>query len=327
MSSSGSGTGGMGGMGTGGGPTNGCRQADEVVLAVDRLYFGDTNWDDTQNTSTGWELFGLDIDGKASTGTSTDVCKPVAGSSASDVHTDGPSGLDNAFGKNVLPVFLANIPVLSSQANAALANGDFSILIRLVGLGKGPTQDAISAKVYGGAYLPVQPLFDGTDCWPAAPESLSDAKDIESAKLTYPASTINQDKWDSVSTGDLELTLQVLGYQGRAVIHHARIVMDLDPDHDGTQKGIISGVLDTEEFITAINKLMASFDPQYCAQGTYVQMIDNDIRGASDIMKDATQDPTAVCNGISIGLGFKAARVQFGSIGDPLAPKPDPCMP
>jgi hypothetical protein len=315
------------GTGTGGGPTNGCRQADEVVLAINHLYFGDTNWDESPNTQTGWENFGLDIDGLTSTAASTDVCKPAAGASASKVHPDGPNGLDNGFGKNVLPVFLANIPVLSQQANASLMNGDFSILIRLVGLGTGPTQDAIPAKVYGGAYLDVPPNFDGNDCWPVTPESLSDATDIESAKASYPASTNNLNHWDSVSTGDIDLTLQVLGYQGHAVIHHARVVMDFDPDHNGTQKGIISGVLDTEEFVAAINKLMQSFDPANCTNGTFVQMIDTQIRQASDIMKDGTQNASATCDGISIGLGFRAARVQFGTIGDPLTPKPDPCMP
>lgn len=318
---------GTGGSGTGGGPTNGCKAADEVVLAIDRLYFGDTNWDDTQNTSTGWQLFGLNIDGKSSTGSSTDTCKPAGGGAASVTFPDGPNGLDNSFGKNVLPVFTANIPSLSAQANAALINGDFSILIRMIGLDSGPTQGAIPAKVYGGAYLDLPPTFDGSDCWPVAPESLSNPADVESAKASYPSTSLNLNRWDSVSTGDLDLTLQVLGFQGHAIIHQARIVMDLDPDHNGTQKGIISGVLDTEEFITAIKKLMASFDPQACQGGAFVQMIETSIRQASDIMKDGTQDPNATCNGISIGLGFKAARVQFGPIGDALPPQPDPCMP
>ncbi|MFT3772654.1 MAG: hypothetical protein QM820_45260 [Minicystis sp.] len=321
------GTGGAGGSGTGGAaPANGCKPSGDTVLAINRLYFGDTNWDDTPNTSNGWKLYGLDIDGKASTGSSTDVCLPAYGGAASIAYPDGPNGLDNAFGKNVLPVFLQSIPALASQANQALSNGDFTILIRLGALGSAPDQGSISTKVYGGAFLStIIPAFDGNDCWPVAPESLVTSTDIESAKLTYPASSLTLNRWDSVGTGDLDLTLQVLGFQGHAIIHHARIVMDLDADHQGTQKGIISGVLDTEEFVAAINKLMASFDPANCSPNANMQAVDTLIRQASDIMKDGTQDPASACTGISIGLGFKAKRVQFGAIGSPLAPKPDPC--
>ncbi|APR75612.1 Hypothetical protein A7982_00958 [Minicystis rosea] len=312
--------------GTGGAPVSACKPSDDVVLAVKQLYFGDTNWDDTMNTTEGWKQYGLDIDGKTSVATSTDLCLPAGGGAASVAYPDAPGGVDNSFGKNVLPVFLQNIPILSQQANNALANGDFSILIRLVKLGPGAEQGNIPAKVYGGAYLPTTPFFDGTDCWPATPESLSTPTDIESAKLSFPASTMTLNRWDSVSTGDLELTLQLLGFQGKAIIHHARIVMELDADHKGTQKGIISGVLDTEEFVAAINQLMFAFDPKNCSGNTpIVQEIDTKLRQASDIMADGTQNPAATCTGISIGLGFKAAAVQFGPIGDPLVPPADPC--
>lgn len=319
-------TGGTGG--TGGGPSDGCKTSNDVVLAVKQLYFGDTNWDDTANPTDGWKQFGLDIDGKTSTAASTDVCLPAGGGSASVAYPDAPGGVDNSFGKNVLPVFLQNIPILSQQANNALLNGDFSILIRLVDLAPGPEQAKIPAKVYGGAFLPTTPFFDGTDCWPATPESLATPTDIESAKLSFPNSTMTLNRWDSVTTGDFVLQLQLLGFQGKAVIHNARIVMELDPDHKGTQRGIISGVLDTEEFVAAIDQLMFAFDEANCSGNTpLVQMINTKLRQASDIMKDGTQDPAATCNGISIGLGFKAAQVRFGPIGDPLAPQPDPCAP
>jgi hypothetical protein len=311
-----------------GGGMNACGgKSTDYMYAIDKLYFGDTNWDDTPNPSAGWQNFGLDIDGLTSDASSTDVCKPAAGGSATDAYPDGPSGLDNSFGKNILPVFLQSIPSLPSQANLALTNGDFSILIRLNGLGAQPTQTGIPAALYGGAYLDVPPVFDGTDCWPVTPESLNDPTDIESAKASFPSSVLGSDHWDSVSTGDLDLTLQVLGFQGHAVIHHARVTMILDADHNGTQRGIISGILDTEEFVAAINKLMASFDPTNCAMTTLVQQIDAVIRQASDIMKDGTQDPSKTCDGVSIGLGFHAARTQFGTIGDPVTPAPDPCNP
>ena len=323
---SGGGTAGSGG-GTGGTmPMNGCKPSNDTVLAVDRLFFGDSDWNDIMDANA-WTLFGLDVDGVDSMGTATGVCQPSAGASVTAVHTDGPNGLDNAFGKNLLPVFVQSIPSLTFQANAAIVNGDFTILFRLGGLGAGPDQGSIPGKVYSGAFLPSVPEFNGKDCWPVAPESLTDPADIESAKLSFPASAMSNHQWDSVSTGDLNLTLQVFSFQGHLTIHHARVVMDLDPDHQGTQRGTISGVLDTEEFVAAIDNLMAQFDPANCGASQLVTTTNQQIRRASDIMKDGTQDPTKTCDGITIGLGFKAAKVQFGTLGDALEPPLDPCTP
>lgn len=322
------GTGGTGTGGSGGSmPMNGCKPSSDTVFAVDRLYFGDADWNDAAGPNA-WQNFGLDADLVTSTGTATGVCTPVSGANVANVHTDGPSGLDNNFGKLVLPVFLQSIPNLSAQANGALINGDFTILIRMGGLGAAADQSGIPGAVYSGAYLPDVPKFDGTDCWPVQPESLTDTADIESAKCKFPASKLTGNQWDSVDKGEFNLTLQIFNFQGQITIHKARIVMDLDANHAGTQRGIISGVLDTEEFVTAIDRLMSEFDPANCSGSTpLVTNINKAIRQSSDIMKDGTQNPAATCDGITIGLGFKAVKVEFGSIGMPLTPTPDPCMP
>jgi hypothetical protein len=49
------------------------------------------------------------------------------------------------------------------------------------------------------------------------------------------------------------------------------------------------------------------------------------IREASDMMQDGTQDPAKECDGISIGLGFEMTRVVIGTASPPVAPPPDPC--
>ncbi len=47
-----------------------------TVVAIKKLYLGDTNRDGTANKVNGWKQYGYDLDGKASTATSTDLCKP-----------------------------------------------------------------------------------------------------------------------------------------------------------------------------------------------------------------------------------------------------------
>src|SRR5262249_24452169 len=154
---------------------------------------------------------------------STDLCMPSSGAVAAYAYPDGPNGLDNAFGKNLLPLFLQSIPDLSFEANRAITNGDFTILIRIAKLGAGADQGSLLSKGYTGAITDDIPKFDGTDCWTIAPESLTDVHDIESASLVFPMSSLANNYYDSGTGGDLPLTLKVLDFEGRAVIHRARI--------------------------------------------------------------------------------------------------------
>src|SRR5690349_19491062 len=47
-----------------------------VTMAISKLYLGDTDADGTPDKANGWKNFGYDLDGKISTATSTDLCKP-----------------------------------------------------------------------------------------------------------------------------------------------------------------------------------------------------------------------------------------------------------
>lgn len=80
--------------------------AGSTVLAIKKLYLGDTNRDGTANKVNGWKQYGYDIDGLASTATSTDLCKPRNNTSPKNVYPDGDKGIDNSFGKNILTIIL-----------------------------------------------------------------------------------------------------------------------------------------------------------------------------------------------------------------------------
>ena len=70
-----------------------------------------------------------------------------------------------------------------------------------------------------------------------------------------------------------------------------------------------------------MKKIIGGVAPVFC------NTFDQQIRQASDILKDGTQDPSKVCNGISIGLGFKVREVQFGNVAPFTPPGPNPCAP
>jgi hypothetical protein len=132
------------------------------------------------------------------------------------------------------------------------------------------------------------------------------------------------DTWVSGSKGEVTLDLAVSGYSLSLTISSAIISMDLDEEHKGAVNGTIAGVLETEALITEIQEVAGGLLPSLC-EGPTIEGILNQIRQASDIMKDGTQDASQTCNGVSVGIGFTARQVKLGDIAPASEPQPDPC--
>ncbi len=296
---------------------------DGTVFGVNNLFVGETKTNGMSDT-TAWKTYGANIDGDVSTSQSSGLCMPAGGASAS-VHDDGNNGIDNSFGKNVLPLLLTAAPDPTAQVNASIAVGEFTIMMHLDGLGADPDQDPVPAYVYSGGQTFSTPNFDGKDCWPVTAESLTDSADIKSAKVTFPMATLVGNTWTSGITDTLVVTLRVSGVNLTLPVHQARISMDLSVDHSSATNGQISGVLSTSEFMDIIQDLAYDAFGFGCNDATVIA-IQNEILKASDIMQDGSQDPNATCDGISIGVGFTAVPMDLGTILDPADPPADPCM-
>ncbi|HVK63288.1 MAG TPA: hypothetical protein VM694_02370 [Polyangium sp.] len=298
------------------------------VMAMSQIFLGDTKRDGTPDPTGGWKFYGYDLDGRASTKSSVGLCKPRAGGSPAAVYPDGEEGRDNSFGKNILPVILGLSSDLSTQANEAISDGEFTIMLDMSTLGTSSDCNGLAAKLYGGADLGAPPKWDGTDQWPLLPELLNNDMDPTSAKIVFPKSYVVKDTWVSGTKGTVKLSLSISGFSITLDINSAVITVDLDADRNGGTNGTIAGVIETEALISEITKVAAAFDESFCdPTSPTLQSILNQIRQASDIMKDGTQDPAVECNGISIGLGFNAKAVQLGPVAPKGEPPPDPCAP
>ena len=165
--------------------------------------------------------------------------------------------------------------------------------------------------------------------WPVLPELLSNPTDINSAKVQFPDSYVTGGTWVSGSQGDLNLSLSISGYSLALKITKAVITADLS-DVGSTAKatkGLIAGIIPTEQLISELKKIAGSFDKSMC-EGSTFETIAQSIRGASDIMADGTNgDSSKTCDGISIGLGFEGVAVQLGGIAPAATPPDDPCAP
>jgi hypothetical protein len=294
-----------------------------VVLAVNKLFLGDTDRNDKKVVGS-WKQFGYNVDGKVSTIASKDLCKPASGATPADVYLDGNNGIDNSFGKLLVPQIANIASEPSSQVNSAIADGDFTIMLSLEKLGQKPSYSPLTARLYAGAKLGAAPKWDGTDKWPVVPELLENDMDITSAKVVFDQSYVVDNTWVSGTKGTVQLSIVISGNPVNLTISSAVVTMDLDAQRTGAVNGTISGVIETEVLVAELQKIIGALQPSFCS-GSAVDTILQLIRRASDIMKDGTQDPTKECDGISIGLGFTAKQVQLGDIAARTPPSGDPC--
>jgi len=344
---------GSGGGGTGGGGPSGPGiqppdrpdgaspgDGDGTAMAVSELFLGDTDRNGSPNPSA-WKTYGFDLDGTISTKDSTNLCKPNAGGSPSSVYPDGENGIDNAFGKLLLPIITGLAQDASAQINESIAGGAFTIIVNVEDLGSGQNYDPLTAGLFAGvtlvddptATMPTEltPKWDGTDLWPVAPELLNAGNPGDNcqettctSKVVFNQAYMTDGTFVSGSPGNLDLNLSVAGFSLNLTIAQAVIAMDVAEDRSGADNGVIAGVIPVEQLIAELKKIAGSFDEGLCSGTTFDSLADQ-IRQASDIMSDGTQDPNATCDAISIGLGFNAKPVLVGVVDTPADPQPDPC--
>lgn len=327
------GTGGSGGAGAGGGtsatppppPANPAPPdgSSDVVFATRRIFWGDTNPNGSADPSA-WKQFGFDLDGKISTGKSTDLCKPRPGANPMLVRTDGNGGIDNSWGENIMPIVVGLAADFSQQQDTAIAQGAYSVLFRVKGLGLASDYSGLWAAAYGGAPFGGTPAWNGQDAWPITYESVANA-DTNQPKTFFPQSYVTQRAWVNGSPADLTLNVNVLGFPFAVPIRHAWASMQLAPDN-GAAHGMIGGVVRTQELEDSFLQLAGFISPSLC-QGSTLDSILQQIAQASDILSDGSQDPTKTCDAISIGLGFQAVAAKLGPVAPPVPPPHDPCAP
>ncbi len=282
-----------------------------VVLAISRFFLGDTDRDGTPNKDDGWRQYGYDLDLRISDAGSTDLCLPRQNANPGSVYPDGDDGIDNNFGKLLLPSLLSLSPDLGAQQNDAVSSGEYTLLFDLQQLGAGTDYNPLLTRHYVGAALKGAPKFDGSDAWPVDPASLTNPADILTPKLAFADSYVTGNTWVGVAAPDAILTLRIADLDLR--VRNAVITMDLDASHQFAPRGTLAGVLSVDELRDAFKEFAGAFDPGLC-QGATIESFLTQVEQAADILLGATQDPTKQCDAISIGIGFEAAGVKLGAI-------------
>jgi hypothetical protein len=298
-----------------------------MTFAVDQIFLGETDRNGTPST-TAWKELGRNVDGLVSTTSSTDVCTRTSGAPLF-VQNDGSNGNDNAWGAVIMPIIqtAASLSTPSTTTTAAIRSGAATFLIQVIGLDDTSSQTAtgLASQVFMGASEQDAgaPAFDTTTQWPVASTSLVDGVDISSGALaSFPSSVITNGAFDSrPGTGTIVWDMTFQGVAITLVIHAPEVTFNHVTN--AAADGAISGVLDTQAFLDAMQAAAGRISQSLC--GSAFQGIADQIQQAQDILLDGTNHAGTPCTGISIGLGFHAARIANPTTVAQVTPPPSPC--
>lgn len=284
------------------GPTDGV----PVAFRMTKLFFGDTDWSGRSDANA-WQLFGHDADGFKTTVDTAAHCQLRAGARAG-VRADAESGVDNSFGKNLLPLVLTMVgPDYARTVTARLAAGEFTSLIAIAALGPQASYSGMHVSFGAGAPLGRAPSSDGSDRWPLIAPLL----DLGAAYL------VNRTLVAGPSANDAALLLDVNRVALRLPVARLVLTMDIAPDGRSATHGIVSGILRTDEVIQRFREAAPAIAPATCNSKQPIDLLAAmlaQIGEASDILTDGTQDPSRECDGISFGMGFEARAVNLGDV-------------
>jgi len=314
------GGGGAGGMGTGGTATN-CVVADGRVLALSELFVGDTD-PNGQPSAQAWTNYGFDIDGQTSTGNALGQhCQPFAGASPNSL-ADGPNGIDNAWGKNVMPLISGLNGTFGADVNGQIDAGNTALVFFFEQL-VGSDATGVRSMVWPGVPLGKPPTGVATDCWSVEEDTVTNPMNLFSAITTYPNADVTAGLWSSGDPTQLLLDVQAPGLAFRLPIQAARMEVQLNPTLTGGTGGQIGGVVPVDALIEAFRDALGAFDQNLCNSSTF-QSVAQQLRQAADSMANGTQNPNATCDGVSIGLGFELREAGLAEVV-PVQGGADPC--
>lgn len=270
-----------------------------------------------------WKTIGYNLDGKVSTKTATDVCKPkIPG-----IMADGKDGIDNSFGQNLISLLNTALGSstggnVESSVNKTVAEGNFTLLFQAKGLpADGASATGLSGQVFAGAPFGSTPTFSKSDDWPVR-KDLTEGGDVNNSKIKFTNSYVNKGVFVSGDPNTIALTLTVSGVG--LTLNIQRAIVTWKTVGDGLAEGVVAGVISADDVVKQIKELAPKLSSQAC-DGAADKTIET-VGNYADMLLDGTTDGSKTCDGISIGIGFTAKEVKNPTkVVDPVSTATDPC--
>jgi hypothetical protein len=309
-------------------------------FAIQSVHLGDET---TATGLPGWESIGYNLDGLDTQALDTNVCTPITGT-PSEVQVDGPNGLDNSFGENIIPLLQAIDGQPSASIDSSIASGIFTVMFDIVGLDTTSTQTSLglNGQVFGGAVFnqtpnsaSATPTFTTADDWPILASSLAGAQAMTPpgtplvppvvSNVVFSGAYIVNGQFVNGGRVTVALPITVLGATFLLTVNDAIVTFQ----HSATgvaSGGVIAGVIKTTDLVNGITGIAGQLSTQLCS-GAELAAIQQKVEQASDMLANGTNVPGQTCDGISVGIGFDAVEIGPPAIsGNPPTPAPNPCI-
>ncbi len=298
------------------------------TFAVTTVLLGEADLRGVESTSA-WRAFGFDLDGKATTSSSTDVCSLHPGAPNVD-QVDGLLARDNAFGSVLLPIIESVGSLVRGQPSilqsGLIQSGAWTWLLEVTGLPSDPKQstDGLRAQLFVGAQLGSAPSFDSTMNWPVLASSLANGVSVAGGARVQFSNVFVTDGTLVATDAAEPLVLPMIVVDGLHPlrIHHPTITLTLASLDSA---GVVAGVLDPEDVVAALQNFAGHISRSLC--GSAFDAIAEQLRDAQDILDDTSNAPGVPCNAISIGIGITARVIANPTTVAADPPAPDFCAP
>jgi hypothetical protein len=307
-----------------------------------------------------WKAYGYNLDDLVTTKTSSDVCTLAAGASRV-TQVDGNGGIDNSFGENLLPIFITTSGSDWSQTiNTSVDEGNFTYTFTITGFddSAGNTANAtgvtgvfLAGGSYAGQNSGAAPAWDTTTRWPILPTLMNGCSattgcgsgcaygsaagacpvnPVTAATIRFPSAYQAGGTFVNAASSSVSLPLSIGPWLPLDV---RSALVTFQPKAPGSvTNGTIAGVLVTTELVNALQSNAGYISTSLCSASAF-ESIAQQFEQASDIVIDpssgaVSNSASAVCNGISIGLGFEGTEIAApasSSIEAAVAPAPNPC--
>ena len=307
-----------------------------VAFAARGLYFGVTDPITKMDDATAWRRIGYDIDGKCTSAQEAASAMPGTCTrlpmSSNDTLTDGDECRDNNFGSKFM-VTVRNVkPDIESKIEKSLAAGGGTLMVELQDVDPGADDTYVPGVLYVAAPFDGNdagvPAWDGTDVRKVDSTSVF-GKDLTKPLVSFPKGYIKGNVWVS---GDFNKTPAVLPLPLQGVVYPVlaqslTFTVELSPDHKKALSGVMSGAIETKQFICALKPLILSaFSCSIAIAQPFVDQFTN----WADLSANAPNflNPAVPCDTMSIGASLDWVGVKVPKQADvvTVSQLPNPCF-
>lgn len=141
-------------------------------------------------------------------------------------------------------------------------------------------------------------------------------------------SYVSSGTWVGEMGGEFTLALSVRSQSFKLVVQRPLVAISVGSSSDEVSSGTIGGIVPVESLLAEVRQAVGHASSALCDLAAF-ETLAVEVRGAADSLADGTQDPSRVCDAISVGLGFDAVTVvrppDHGEIAQQATPLADPC--